>query len=145
GAERGGISGYFHQQNAGKRGMCIDLAVPAGVELLRALAARADVLIENFRPDVMGRLGLGYETLRERNPGLIMLSISGFGADGPESRRAAYAPIVHAESGLVARQAASSGARPADLALSVADTSTALHGLVAVLAALHLRERSGAG
>jgi crotonobetainyl-CoA:carnitine CoA-transferase CaiB-like acyl-CoA transferase len=145
GARRNGISGYFNQQNAGKRGICVDLTMPAGVELIGALAKRADILIENFRPDVMGRFGLSYHALREINPRLIMLSISGFGSDGPESRRAAYAPIIHAESGLMARQAENSGSRPADMALSVADTTAGLHGLVAVLAALHLRERSGAG
>lgn len=145
GARRNGISGYFNQQNAGKRGMCIDLRVPDGVALVRALAGVADVLIENFRPDVMGRLGLGYDVLAADNPRLVMLSISGFGADGPESRRAAYAPIIHAESGIMARQAENAGGRPVDMALSVADTNAALHGLVAVLAALHLRERTGAG
>ena len=145
GAERGGISGYFNQQNAGKRGMCVDLGRPEGVALVLALAERADILIENFRPDVMGRLGLGWEVLSARNPGLVMLSISGFGADGPESRRAAYAPIIHAESGIMARQAEIGGNRPVDMSLSVADTNASLHGLVAVLAALHLRGRTGVG
>lgn len=145
GATRNGISGYFNQQNAGKRGMCVDLGVGAGVELVKALARRADILLENFRPDVMGRLGLGYAVLAAENPRLIMLSISGFGANGPESRRAAYAPIIHAESGIMARQADIGGNHPVDMALSVADTNAALHGLVAVLAAVHLRQRTGAG
>lgn len=145
GAKRGEISGYFNQQNAGKRGICVDLAVPAGVALVTALVRKADILIENFRPDVMGRLGLGWDVLREVNPRLIMLSISGFGADGPESRRAAYAPIIHGESGIMARQAENAGAGPADMALSVADTNAALHGLVAVLAAMHMRARTGEG
>lgn len=145
GAERHGIAGYFQQQNAGKRGMCIDLGVPEGVALVRALAARADILIENFRPDVMGRLGLGYDVLAADNAGLIMLSISGFGANGPESRRAAYAPIIHAETGIMARQARIANGHPVDMALSIADTNAGLHGLVAVLAALHLRSRTGLG
>ncbi|MEQ8859511.1 MAG: CoA transferase [Pseudomonadales bacterium] len=145
GAVRGGIAGYFNQQNAGKRGICVDLTMAEGVELVQALAAEADILIENFRPDVMGRLGLAYPVLAERNPRLIMLSISGFGANGPESRRAAYAPIIHAESGIMARQAEIGGNHPVDMALSVADTNAALHGLVAVLAAVYLRERSGLG
>jgi crotonobetainyl-CoA:carnitine CoA-transferase CaiB-like acyl-CoA transferase len=72
----------------------------------------ADVLIENFRPDVMPRLGLAYATLAQINPRLIMLSISGFGANNADSRRAAYAPSVHAETGLVERQAAISDAFP---------------------------------
>jgi CoA:oxalate CoA-transferase len=145
GSRRNGISGYFNQQNAGKRGICVDLSVPAGVELIKALAATADILIENFRSDVMVRLGVGYPVLAAANPRLIMLSISGFGAEGPESGRAAYAAIIHAESGIMARQAAMAGGHPVDLSLSVADTNAGLHGLVAVLAALHLRERTGTG
>lgn len=141
----GGISGYFNQQNAGKRGMSVDLSKDRGVELVKLLVSQADVLIENFRPDVMGRLGLDYETLKALNPKLIMLSISGFGANNPDSRRAAYAPIIHAESGLVDRQSKLSGAFPADLACSIADTNASLHGLVALLAALYARESTGLG
>jgi crotonobetainyl-CoA:carnitine CoA-transferase CaiB-like acyl-CoA transferase len=140
-----GLPGYFHQQNAGKRNICIDLKAPGAAELVIELARRADVLIENFRPDVMPRLGLGYETLSAANPRLVMLSISGFGRDGPESRRPAYAPIVHAEVGLMAR-AIRRGKIPArDLPLSVADTNASLHGLVGLLSALLLRERTGLG
>jgi crotonobetainyl-CoA:carnitine CoA-transferase CaiB-like acyl-CoA transferase len=145
GAKIHGVSGYFNQQNAGKRGICVDLSVPEGVELIKALAARADILIENFRPDVMGRLGLGYPVLRALNPALIMLSISGFGAAGPETRRAAYAPIIHGESGLLARQARFSQGRLVDLPVSAADMNASLHGLVGVLAALHLRHATGLG
>lgn len=140
-----GIAGYFNQQNAGKRDISVDLSNPRGTELVKALVAEADVLIENFRPDVMGRLGLDYETLAEINPRLIMVSISGFGANNPDSRRAAYAPIVHAEIGLVERQAEISGAFPADIATSVADTNASLHGLVGLLAALYARETTGKG
>lgn len=141
----GGISGYFNQQNAGKRDISVNLSTPRGAELVKALVAEADILIENFRPDVMGRLGLDYQTLAAVNPRLIMLSISGFGANNVDSRRAAYAPIVHAETGLVERQAQISGAFPADIALSVADTNASLHGLVALLAALWARQNSGVG
>lgn len=140
-----GISGYFTQQNAGKRNVSVDLSQPRGSELVKALVAEADVLIENFRPDVMGRLGLDYATLAAVNPRLIMLSISGFGAGNADSRRAAYAPIVHAETGLVHRQAELSSAFPAELACSVADTNAALHGLVALLAALYARQTTGLG
>jgi len=140
-----GISGYFNQQNAGKRGISVDLSNKQGAELVHALVAQADVLIENFRPDVMGRLGLDYATLSAINPRLIMLSISGFGANNPDSRRAAYAPIVHAETGLVERQAQISDAFPADIACSVADTNASLHGLVGLLAALYSRETTGKG
>jgi len=145
GVARHGISGYFNQQNAGKRGICIDLTVPEGVALIKALAARADVLIENFRPDVMERLGIGYGMLSAANPRLVMLSISGFGRDGPESRRAAYAPIIHGESGVLARQSRFGQGRTVDMAISMADTYAALHGLVALLSALHQRHASGRG
>lgn len=145
GKKIGGISGYYNQQNAGKRNIAVDLSNAKGVELVKSLVAEADVLLENFRPDVMGRLGLDYETLSKINPRLIMVSISGFGADNADSRRAAYAPIVHAEIGLVARQAEISGAYPTELALSVADTNAGLHGLVGLLAALYARETTGQG
>lgn len=140
-----GVSGYFNQQNAGKRDISVDLTQAKGVDLVKALVATADVLIENFRPDVMGRLGLSYEILAAINPRLIMLSISGFGANNADSRRAAYAPIVHAETGLVERQAEISDAFPADLACSVADTNASLHGLVGLLAALYARQTTGQG
>ena len=141
----GGIPGYYHQQNAGKRNLCIDLRAEGAKELVYELVAHADILIENYRPDVMGRLGLDYETLQAKNPRLIMLSISGFGHGGPESHRPAYAPIVHAESGLMDRQARRSGNEPNDLPLSVADTNASLHGLVGVLSAVIQRAQTGVG
>ena len=139
------IPGYYHQQNVGKRNVCIDLSVPAGRELVQELAAKADIVIENFRPGVAARLGVSYADLSRDNPGLVMLSISGFGQEGPEALRAAFAPVIHAESGLIARQARLSGNPPYDLPLSVADTNASLHGLVAVLSALLMRERTGLG
>jgi CoA:oxalate CoA-transferase len=141
----GGVPGFYHQQNAGKRNVCVDLRAPGGAELIKALVRRADILIENFRPDVMPRLGLGYEVLKAVNPRLIMLSISGFGQGGPESQRPAYAPIIHAELGLLDRARRRGGGGRLDLPLSVADTNAGLHGLVAVLAAVILRERTGTG
>ena len=144
GAVIGGVPGYFHQQNAGKRDVCIDLSVPEGVALAKQLAAKADIVIENFRPGVMDRLGLGYRQLKAARKDLILLSISGFGQDSPESQRMAYAAVIHAESGLVKRQARDG--RPAqDIRVSMSDTNAALHGLVAVLAAMHLRQTTGLG
>ena len=145
GAKIGGIAGYYHQQNSGKRNISVDLSKAEGAELVKAMIPQVDVLIENFRPDVMGRLGLDYDTLSAVNPGLVMVSISGFGAGNADSRRAAYAPIVHAELGLVKRQAEISKAYPADIALSVADTNASLHGLVGLLALLYQRQQTGQG
>jgi crotonobetainyl-CoA:carnitine CoA-transferase CaiB-like acyl-CoA transferase len=141
----GGIPGYYQQQNAGKRNICIDLQAQGARELVLELVRHADLLIENYRPDVMQRLGLGYEALAAVNPTLIMLSISGFGRGGPESHRPAYAPIVHAELGLIARAAHRGDGEMRDLPLSVADTNASLHGLVALLAAVIMRERTGLG
>ena len=140
-----GLPGYYHQQNAGKRNICMDLRAPGAKELVFELIKEADILIENYRPDVMPRLGLGYEALKAINPKLIMLSISGFGHGGPESHRPAYAPIVHAEAGLMYRQADRGGLPFNDLPLSVADTNASLHGLVGLLAAVILRQRTGFG
>lgn len=140
-----GIGGYFNQQNAGKRSICVDLETEGATELLLQLAAQADIVLENFRPGVMDRFGLGWSAMQAVNPQLVMLSISGFGQDGPERGRAAYAPIVHAETGILARQAFVDGDEPTDIALSVADTFTGLHGLVGLLAAYHHAKGTGVG
>lgn len=140
-----GVPGYYHQQNAGKRNISIDLRHPGAKDLVFDLVRQADILIENYRPDVMPRLGFGYPALKAINPRLIMLSISGFGANGPESRRPAYAPIVHAEVGLLHRAVRRGRVPYRDLPLSVADTNASLHGLIGVLSAVILRERTGLG
>ena len=141
----GDVSGYYTQQNVGKRDVCVDLRVAGGPELVAALAGEADVVIENFRPGVMAQFGLDYASLSARNPRLVMLSISGYGQTGPEARRPSYAGVVHAESGFVQRQATLSGAPLADARVSIADMNAALHGLVGTLAALLMREREGRG
>ena len=145
GHEIANITGYFHQQNAGKKNICIDLRAPDAPALVKQLVTKADIVIENYRPDVMDRLGIGYADLDVVNKELIMLSISGFGRDGPESTRAAYAPVIHAETGLIARSTSRDGVELHDLPLSVADTNASLHGLVGVLSALHMRHRTGKG
>ena len=105
----------------------------------------ADIVIENYRPGVMSRLGIDYPVLKQVNPTLIMLSISGYGQEGPESRRPSYAPVVHAEVGLMHRLAERNGTAPGDLPLSVADTNASLHGVIGLLAALRMREQAGLG
>jgi CoA:oxalate CoA-transferase len=145
GKEISSIPGYYHQQNAGKRNICVDLRAQGASDLIKQLVLEADILIENYRPDVMPRLGIGYDELKAVNPRLIMLSISGFGHDGPESRRPAYAPVVHAESGLIYRMHQRSGLPYHDLPLSVADTNASLHGLVGLLSAVIMRSTTGVG
>ena len=145
GVVRNGLAGLYVHQNAGKRNVSIDVKKEGGSELVLELARKADVVIENFRPGVLDRLGLGWEKLSAANPALILLSISGFGQEGPESQRQAYAPIIHAESGWIGRQTEMLGVAPRDSVVSFADSIAALHGLIALLAALHLRHSTGRG
>lgn len=145
GEVRGGLSGFYVQQNAGKRNVCIDLKQADGVALARRLCAAADIVVENYRPGVFDRLGLSYDTLRADNPRVILLSISGFGATGPWRDRAAYATIVQAEAGLVDRQAEADHTAPTDPLISLGDMNASLHGLAAVLAAVILRHQTGTG
>lgn len=145
GVRQGEQSSYFAFANAGKRDICIDLTVAGGPDLARRLAAKSDVVIENFRPDVMASFGLDWATLSADHPDLVMLSISGFGQDGPESHRAAYAGVLHAESGFTLRHGDITGTEPADLQYSVADTTTGLHGVVGLLCALRVRDATGVG
>ena len=142
---RHGLSGFYTQFNAGKRNICVNLQMPEGVRLVLDLAGRADIVVENFRPGVMERLGLGADVLLERNPAVIVLSISGFGQHGPSAGRQAYASVVHAETGLMSRQAALDDTEPRDLALAAADYYAALHGMIAVLAAVRLVAATGRG
>ncbi|HEX2851462.1 MAG TPA: CaiB/BaiF CoA-transferase family protein [Acidimicrobiales bacterium] len=145
GEVRHGLSGFYTQQNAGKRNVCIDLKTEAGRHLAHRLCERADIVIENYRPGVFARLGLTYDSLSSANPGLILLAISGFGATGPDRDRPAYATVIQAESGLVSRQAECDAVAPTDPLISLADMNAALHGLVAVLSAVVLRQRTGQG
>jgi len=138
-------STYFIQQNVGKRNISIDLEMPEGVDLMRRLVAKCDVLIENFRPGVMSRLGLDEKTLRLQNQRLIYASITGYGNTGPWVERRAYAPVVNAEMGLTKRQGDARGGQYANDPFSHADVYTAIECASAILAALYQRERTGVG
>ena len=104
GSQKGGITGIFANNNRGKRSLVVDLKQPAGLEVLQKLVADADVLIQNFRPGAMERLGLGYDDLSAINPDLIYVSISGYGPDGPNSHRRVYDNVIQAASGLASVQ-----------------------------------------
>ena len=144
---RDGQSAYFGQLNAGKRSLALDLKLPEAIALARRLAAEADVLIENFRPGVMERLGLGAEAMRALNPKLVYCSISGYGQSGPAAERAAYAMIVHAASGFDRTLARYAGEpdRPAPGAVFVADVLGAIFAYGAIQTALVQRARTGMG
>ncbi len=144
---RDGHSAYFGQLNAGKRSIALDLKSPDAIKLVHRMVENTDILVENFRPGVMERLGLGYETLRKINPRLIYCSISGYGQTGPQAERAAYAMIVHAESGFdrALMRYAGDRDRPAAGAVFVADILGGIFGFSAIQTAMVQRARTGEG
>jgi formyl-CoA transferase len=140
----GAESTYFLSANRGKRSVAIDLKEPGERGFVEALVRWADVLVENFRPGVMDRLGLGDDRLAELNPRLVRLAISGFGEAGPDSDRVGYDQILQAEGGLLSLTG--TAASPAvKVGVPIADISAGLFGVIGVLGALVERERSGLG
>jgi crotonobetainyl-CoA:carnitine CoA-transferase CaiB-like acyl-CoA transferase len=138
------VSTYFLTANRNKVSITLDLKSNNDLERLRQLLAKADVLIENFRPGVMARLGLTNQALLALNPRLVVLAISGFGHDGPESGRPGYDQIAQGESGLMSV----TGSRrddPQRVGVPIADLLAACYGAYGVLAALHERSRTGRG
>jgi len=143
GVARGGVSAMAQFANRGKRSLCVNLQTGEGREIVRALAQRADVFAQNFRPGVIERLGLGYDELRRDNPELVYLSISGFGERGPYAEKSAYDPVVQAYGGLAAAQAGREGP-PQLIRHTAADKISSLTASQAVTAALFARA-SGRG
>jgi CoA:oxalate CoA-transferase len=139
-----GQSLYFTSVNRGKEGIALDLKAPGARAVARDLCARADVLLENFRPGTMARLGLGYDDLAARNPRLVYCSVSGFGHSGPRAGQGAYDVIIQAVSGLMSLTGPEGGP-PVRVGASLGDLVPALYGVVGVLAALYHRERTGRG
>ena len=139
------LATYFIQQNVGKLNVSLNFDDERAIDIARQLADRCDVVIENFRPGVMQRLGLGYEALSARNPRLVYASISGYGATGPWVDRRAYAPVVNAEAGLTKHQGDARGGEYANDPFSHGDVYTGMETAAAILAALLQRERTGRG
>ncbi len=136
---------YFLGHNRNKLGLSIDLKRPEGIELCRRMAERVDVLVENFRPGTMDRLGLGYADLHARHPGLVYVSISGNGATGPARDEAAMDLIVQASSGLLSVTGAADGGEPVRCGYSVVDVTAGMMATIGALSALRAREQSGLG
>ncbi|GIX30136.1 MAG: CoA transferase [Porticoccaceae bacterium] len=141
---RAGESHYFLAINRGKKSIVVDLKKPEGVELILALAERCDVLVENYRPGVMERLGLGYAALAARNPRLIYCAISGFGQDGPLRDRPSFDIVLQALSGAMSVNGEPDGP-PTKLGIPLGDLVGGINGPIAILAALWERERTGRG
>jgi crotonobetainyl-CoA:carnitine CoA-transferase CaiB-like acyl-CoA transferase len=135
---------YFHACNRGKKSVAIDLETPEGQSEVRALAAEADVLLENFKLGGLARYGLDYPSLRAINPGLVYCSITGFGQDGPYASRAGYDFIIQGMGGIMSLTGEPDG-EPQKTGVAFADLFTGLYATVAVLAALRERDRTGIG
>ncbi len=139
GSSKNGMSGIFLNNNRGKRSLVVDVKHEAGVDAVRRLIIGADVLIQNFRPGAMDRIGLGWDVMRELNPDLIYTSISGYGPDGPSSGRRAYDNVIQAASGLADVQANPATGAPELFRTLVCDKATAYTATQAITAALFAR------
>ena len=139
-----GESAYFLSINRNKESLTLDLKHPASARVLDALLAKADVLVENFRPGTMTKLGLGYESLAPRFPRLVYCSISGFGQTGPRRTEAGYDAVVQAEGGLMSITGAADG-QPFRLGVAIADIVSGMFAAQGIAMALFARERTGAG
>ena len=141
----GEFSALFVSTNRGKRSLALDLKRPEAAEIMRKLITSSDVLVQNFRPGTMERLGFGEPALRELNPRLIYVSISGVGESGPYARKRVYDPIIQGLSGFADLQAEPKTRRPQMIRTIVADKTTAIFAAQAITAALFARERTGDG
>ncbi|MGK0170359.1 MAG: CoA:oxalate CoA-transferase [Gammaproteobacteria bacterium] len=145
--KREGVSAYFGHLNCGKKSIALDLKRPSHVEVVRRLVQRADVVLENFRPGVMDRLGLSYEAVSELKPDVVYCSVSGYGQTGPKASRASFAPIIHAASGfeMLTPRYAPELTQPIANRNAMADYLAATHALAGIGAALFHRSRTGQG
>jgi crotonobetainyl-CoA:carnitine CoA-transferase CaiB-like acyl-CoA transferase len=139
-----GESYYFMSLNRNKKGITLDLKHPKGLEIVKRLIAMSDVLVENFRPGVMAKMGLDYKSVKEENPKIIYASISGFGQDSPLAQRPAFDLIAQAMGGIMSVNG-HPGGPPTRIGVSLGDTSAALYTAFAIMVALFNREQCGQG
>ena len=141
---RGSDSASFNAVNRGKRGIVVDLKASGGADVLRRLASHADVFIENYRPGVLGRLGLDYDALRGVNPRLVYASISGYGQTGPAAHKGGFDLVAQGVSGLMS-VTGEPDRPPVKVGVPLTDLGAGLFAACGILAALHARERTGEG
>jgi len=139
-----GDSGYFYSVNRGKRSVTLDLRIEDGAKVFLELAAKSDVVVENFSPGTMDRFKIGYERLKAVNPKIILCSISGFGQTGPMTSAPAYDIVAKALGGTMSITG-NAGGEPVRCGVSVGDLSAALYGVIEIIAALRIRDRDGVG
>ncbi len=137
-------AGYFNQYNQGKRSITLDLSKPEGLEIAHQIAAKSDVVTENFSAGVMDRLGLGYDALKRVKPDIIVVALSGYGSTGPLSKYISYGPAQVPMSGL-AGLTGYAGSGASEVGISYGDPNAGVHGAFAVLAALYHRQQTGEG
>ena len=140
-----GMSASFLSCNRSKRSLCVDLKTAEGLAIVRKLAATADVLVQNFRPGAIERMGLGEDVVRELKPDIIFVSISGFGESGPYAHQRVYDPVIQALCGLCDIQTDNETGRPHMVRTIVPDKTTSVTAAQAITAALFARERTGKG
>lgn len=141
--QKAGLTGFYAQLNRNKRSLALDLKNPRGLDIIRKLAANADVLVENFRGGVPDRLGIGYDDLRPHNERLIYVSITGFGPTGPYAERPAYDPIAQGLVGGCFIQGMPFGGKPQLIQSAIVDKTTAITAAGVAMAALYARDRPG--
>src|SRR3954451_9328772 len=139
-----GQSVYFSVYNRGKKSLCLDMRTERGKQVFAALVPTADIVLQNFRPGVMEKMGFGYDRLCELKKDIILVSVSGFGQYGPYRERPAFDPLGQAMSGLMSLTGAPVG-QPLGAATSLVDRYTSLHATIGMLAALRHRDRTGEG
>ncbi len=139
-----GESAYFLCVNRNKESLTLDLKTEAGRDILRRLATQADVLIENFKVGTMARMGLGYDDLRQLNPGLIYCAITGYGQNGPYKDRPGYDVVIEAQGGIMSLTGPADG-EPFKVGVAIVDITAGMYAVTSILAALHHRERTGEG
>jgi len=144
GTQKNGLTGLFHLNNRGKRSIGLNVKSKEGLEILTKLIAEADVFVQNYRPGAMDRLGLGYEDVKKFNPGIIYVSISGYGPDGPNSHRRVYDNVIQAASGVASVQADPGTGNPQMLRNLACDKVTSYTAMQSICAALFARERGTA-
>ena len=139
-----GESAYYLCANRNKQGITLNLKTPQGLEILKKLVSDADVVVQNFKPGTLDRLGFGYEEMKKVNEGIILASISGFGATGPYSHLPGYDYIIQAMSGLMSITGEKDG-QPAKVGVAIADVLTGLFTCIGILGAIQHRNRTGEG
>lgn len=139
-----GESAYYLAANRNKYSVALNLKAPEGQEVLHDLVARVDVLIENFKVGTMDRLGLGFKSLHELNPGLIYCAITGYGQNGPYARRPGYDTVIQAQGGIMSITGPVEG-EPFKIGVAIVDITAGLYAAISILAALQYRNRTGKG